>query len=179
MEKEKFSKLGKKARTAMIINSLIFILISVIVLTIIWIILHSLSIPKEIKKIDEVITYAILTIEVIFLIAEPTIGYNNYKYRINEKSIEIVKGVFFVNREIVPIRRIQQISINKGPVLNLFKLANIHVVTSGSAMKIEYLPKEKAEIIVEKLWKEVNDFAEKQLLNTEDYDGIIDSIEER
>ena len=178
MEKREFFKLDKKARIAMIINHIIVFMIMVGILSVIWKILHSLDISQELKKIDEVITLLLILIGIVFLIAGPTIGYNNYRYRINEKSVEIVKGIFFISREIVPVRRIQQVSVEKGPVLNMFNLANITVVTAGSRLEIEYIPKEKADIIVEKLWKEVNEFAEKQLLRTEEYSGKIESMEE-
>lgn len=178
MKKDDFLKLGKNARIAMIINHIIFMIIMLAVLSVIWIILHSFNIPNELKKIDEVITALAIFIGFINLIVGPTIGYNNYRYRINEKSIEIMKGVFFVNREIVPIRRIQQVTVDKGPVLNMFNLANITVITAGSRLEIEYIPKEKADSIVEKLWKEVNEFAEKQILGVEDYNGKIESMKE-
>ena len=177
MDKKDFAKLGKSARRAMILEEFIGVAIIAAVLAVIWIVVHAFKIPESVKRIDEIITVIAGILMLISLICTPTIGYSNYRYKINKNSIEKISGVFFIDHEVVPIRRIQQVSVDRGPILNLFKLANVTAVTAGSKIEIEFLPSEKAEIIVQKIRQEVNEFAELQIKNTEEYTGIID-IEE-
>lgn len=86
----------------------------------------------------------------------PQIRYNRWKYAINEDRVEIVKGLFNITREIIPIRRIQKIQIARGPLDRRFKLANVNILTAAGAAEIKFLQVEEAESIsgqLEKLLK--------------------------
>ncbi|MGP1556983.1 PH domain-containing protein, partial [Peptostreptococcus stomatis] len=91
------------------------------------------------------------------LILEPTLGYKRHLYRINDESIDIIKGVFFIEHTVIPIRRMQQIDISIGPINKLFNLADISITTGGGVASIDFLPLDQADLLAENLKKKINE----------------------
>lgn len=81
----------------------------------------------------------------------PRIRFRRYRYLIQADRIEIVEGIFFVSRTIIPIDRIHQIDIQKGPLDNAFKVAKVVVTTAGSNAAFRFLEPERADEIAEYL----------------------------
>lgn len=81
----------------------------------------------------------------------PFFEYKQWKYLITEDKIEIVHGLFFVTTTIIPILRIQHVSISQGPINKLFNLNNITISTAGGAHNITGLTLEDANKISEYL----------------------------
>ena len=173
-----YNKLGKNARKAMIISNLISIITCAIILLVIRFVLNSFSIPKRIFLVYDIVSVIIFFFFIMLAILECTIAYNRNRYKISDVSVEKISGIIFVSKSVVPIRRIQQVSVTEGPILKFFNLCNLQIVTAGGDITIEYLPIEVAEEIATKLRAYINEFAEKQLLNTEEYKGIIKNIDD-
>lgn len=81
---------------------------------------------------------------VIFALV-PRLRFRRYKYLIAQDRIEIVKGIFFVKKTIVPIDRIHQIDVEKGPLDRAAGVAKVIVTTAGSAVAFRFLEPERAE----------------------------------
>lgn len=77
----------------------------------------------------------------------PPVRFRRYKYLIAEDRIEIVEGILFVTRTIVPIDRIHQIDIKRGPLDTFTGVAKVIVTTAGSAAVFRFLEPERAEAI--------------------------------
>lgn len=85
-----------------------------------------------------------------FLIV-PKFRHMRYKYFIGEDRVEIIEGILFISRTIVPIDRIHQIDIARGPIDNAFGVSKVIVTTAGSNAVFRFIELEKAELIAEQL----------------------------
>lgn len=92
---------------------------------------------------------AVFLISVTAFIIAPNIRYKRYKYLITEDRIEIVEGIFWVKRTIVPMDRIHQIDVARGPIDNAFKLSKVVVTTAGSAAAFKFIDIDVADEISE------------------------------
>lgn len=90
--------------------------------------------------------YAIITIFIM-----PSIEYQQWLYFIGEDRIEIIHGIFFKKRALIPINRIQHLKIQQGVIQKKFKLASVDIYTAGGNHQIKALVYEEADEIVRKL----------------------------
>lgn len=95
--------------------------------------------------------YALMALSVVlalvYIAAVPLIRYKRYRYLITPDRIEIIEGVFWVKRTVVPIDRIHQISVSKGPLDSAFGVAKVSVITAGATAAFRFLEEEKANEI--------------------------------
>ena len=83
----------------------------------------------------------------VWFAAAPPIRFKRYKYLIAPDRVEIIEGLIFISRTIVPIDRIHQIDIESGPLDRLTGLESVSVITAGSSAKFAFLEPEEAEKI--------------------------------
>ncbi len=84
-------------------------------------------------------------IAVTWAVLFPILRFKRYKYLITPDRVEIVCGVFFVSRTVVPVNRIHQINVSRGPLDNAFGVAKVSVVTAGSTAVLRFLDEDKAQ----------------------------------
>lgn len=96
----------------------------------------------------------ILIIYALVVLVIPPLVIRNYSYEIDDMGVFRVEGMFFKSKKTLPYNTIQDVTINTGPILNKFKLANIQVSGIYSKLTINYLPKEEAEKLKEKILQE-------------------------
>ena len=89
----------------------------------------------------------------VVLVISPLV-IRNYSYEIDEMGVFRVEGVLFKSKKTLPYNTIQDVTINTGPILNMFKLANMQVTGIYSKLSINYLPIEEAEKLKEKILQE-------------------------
>lgn len=77
----------------------------------------------------------------------PAVRFKRYKYLITPDRIEIIEGVIWVKRTVVPVDRIHQISVSRGPLDTAFGVAKVSVITAGSTATLRFLEEEKANEI--------------------------------
>lgn len=94
-----------------------------------------------------VILIACAVLTVCYVVVVPLIRYKRYKYMITADRIEIIEGVIRIRRTIVPVDRIHQISLSKGPLDTAFGVARVSVITAGSTATLRFLEEEKADEI--------------------------------
>ena len=97
---------------------------------------------------------AILSIYVLVATVIPPLVLRNYSYEIDDMGVSRVEGVFFKSKKTLPYNTIQDVTINTGPILNKFKLANIQVTGIYSKLSIDCLSIEEAENLKEKILQE-------------------------
>lgn len=88
---------------------------------------------------------AVFCLATFFIV--PPIRFRRYTYLIAADRIEIIEGILFVTRTIVPIDRIHQIDIQRGPLDTATGVAKVIVTTAGSAAVFRFLEPERAEAI--------------------------------
>ncbi len=76
--------------------------------------------------------------------------WRNYNYEITEEGLEIVSGVFSRKTRDIPLRRIQNVDVQRTLLQRVFGLAKVHVETAGgdnTEANFRYVEAEKAEDI--------------------------------
>ena len=86
----------------------------------------------------------------------PKLSYKRRKYLFTEDKIEIVKVIIFIETSMIPISRIQHLTIDEGPLLRRHNLASIVVYTTAGFFKMEGLAREDAYKIADFLKNTVN-----------------------
>jgi len=81
----------------------------------------------------------------------PVIEYKQWKYLITDEKVEIVHGIFFVTTSIVPIVRIQHITVGQGPIYRKLGLHKVTIALASGTFEIVGLREERAREISETL----------------------------
>ena len=87
---------------------------------------------------------AALAVFIAYEAASPSVFFRYYRYRIDEDCIEVRRGVIIRTHTMVPVERIHQVNLKKGPILRRYGLMNVVVTTAGGTAAIEYLGEETA-----------------------------------
>jgi membrane protein YdbS with pleckstrin-like domain len=102
--------------------------------------------------------YVVLTCVVIInlydlaaLILFPKIEYLQWGYLVEEDRVVIRHGIFWVDKDIIPIVRIQNITVSQGPVMKKYGLFKIEMVLASGTFTIEGLKQDVADEIGENL----------------------------
>ena len=94
-------------------------------------------------------------VAVLWALVFPVLRFRRYKYLIDADRIEIIRGVLFVSRTVVPINRIHQINVSRGPIDTAFGVAKVSVITAGSTAVLRFLDEDEAQTIALYLNKRV------------------------
>ena len=137
-----YKNLSKRAKTVMLLTAMIQgILFAAAALIII------AKVFGRVSQIGLVLAIVCAVVSVAYVIIVPVIRFKRYRYLIEADRIEIVEGVFFIRRTLVPIDRIHQISVSKGPIDSAFGVAKVSVITAGATATFRFLDEEKADEI--------------------------------
>ena len=104
MNKE-YSKLSKNALICMYIASGILDVILAVAVDVVW----RLFFAEEMWAM--IVAIVVLVLCVFELLVSPCIRYNRYKYHIDDECIDVIEGLVFVQRNIVPIERLHKIAV--------------------------------------------------------------------
>lgn len=146
----KYQKLNRKAMVAMYLGTLIRAIIMGAIFVV-----GLIFMPKDLEFL-RVVNWILLGLVGLNLIIAPYFRYHRQKYIVDQERIEIVRGLIGFTREIVPIERIQNIELTKGPILRAFHLTDLSVITAGGRVKIGFLEDETAEGIADSLRDKIN-----------------------
>lgn len=100
---------------------------------------------RTVPVVPYIISAAALVLSAAAWIAIPKFRFRRYKYLIEKDRIEIIEGVFFTSRTIVPIDRIHQLDIRTGPLDKFVGVAKVVVTTAGSSATFRFLEPERAQ----------------------------------
>lgn len=70
--------------------------------------------------------------------------------------MDIRRGIIVVRHTLVPIERVHQVEVVRGPISNMLGLADVVVTTAGGSVCIQYLELAEAERVAQELNKHVN-----------------------
>ena len=151
---DEYKKLNKKCMSAMyIVYAIEYVILFLILFGIKYIWTADL---KNDLSLYDIVTLAILIIALVYIIIAPIVFYRRYQYIITSEKIDIRRGIIIIRRTMVPIERLHQVEIIMGPVNNLFKLADVEVITAGGSAKIQFLELPEANRIAEELNQQIN-----------------------
>ncbi len=134
-----YKSLSKKARQLMGVTALLesLLLLVVCLVAVIAANLYGTA------KIAVMVSGAVVA--VLWAVLFPIFRFRRYKYLITEDRVEIICGVVFVSRTVVPINRIHQINVARGPLDSAFGVAKVSVITAGSTAVLRFLDEDKAQ----------------------------------
>lgn len=81
----------------------------------------------------------------------PPIEYRQWGYYIDEEKVVIKHGLFFIKQTIIPIIRIQNITMSQGPINRKLGLYSVEMALASGSFDIPGLDKETAEHLSESL----------------------------
>lgn len=108
------------------------------------------------KTIYSVCFGLILFLCFVQLIFKTTLGYHYYCYEINETFIYTKKGYFTISEAYLPIERLQKVELTSNPLMRLFQLKSILLMSAGSSLTISYLKNDEADKLSKELSQKVN-----------------------
>jgi membrane protein YdbS with pleckstrin-like domain len=79
--------------------------------------------------------------------ALPPLRYRRWRYDIRDQEIDIQHGTFVVRRTLVPIRRVQHVETETGPLQSVFELASVAFHTAAGRTQIPALSSAEAEAV--------------------------------
>ncbi len=104
-----------------------------------------------------VVLIVLVVLLVINLFISPHFRYKRYKYLITNDKVDVVEGYIFIKRDIVPIERVHKITLERGPIENIYGLSKVVLTTAGGIVTIKFLKLKEAEVITENLKNLVNE----------------------
>ena len=152
------------------IHTLLFILACLTVLTGAGFVAHHFLSPHSLYfkiAFDVIIVLAILAIA--YPIADYCLATPRYRYLITDDKAECISGYFFVQRKLLPLKRLQKVETVSGPLAQHFKLTTITLTSAGGALAIEYLPTAIAEPLAERLKDRLGEILEEEKAQVTDH----------
>ncbi len=145
-----YTPLSEKAKPVLFITAAVqAILFAAVPVGVLWLALYDNAVLT--KPLCIGVTFCIAVLAVVWAVAAPVIRFRRYRYKLASDRIEIREGIFYIRRTVVPIDRIHQIDIVRGPLDSRFGLAKVTVTTAGGTATMRFLELEKAENICETL----------------------------
>ncbi|MBZ6014041.1 PH domain-containing protein [Leuconostoc gelidum subsp. gelidum] len=77
--------------------------------------------------------------------------YRFHKYLLQKEAISIYKGFFLRKSETIPLNRIQNVDKIQGPILKIYHLQNVSIVTAAHAFKIATINEDVAQYLRDQL----------------------------
>ena len=130
-------------------------LISILIIGAILIV--ALIIMSRVTFLDTYVFYgyiaagAILSYMILGLFLYPAIEYRQWGYIISDDRIEIRHGIFLIKITVIPIVRVQHITISQGPINRRLGISTINVHTASGVFGIEGISSEDASAMAEML----------------------------
>ena len=152
MEDNGYKLLNPKARLAMYIKNLI----AIVILAAADVVLFFFRADLE---MDMAVWYAItagIAVIVLTLLIWPAVFYKHYRYIVDTEKADVQRGVLFISRTVVPIERIHQVQVKRGPISNYLGLADVVITTAGGSASIQYLDYDVAQSVADYLNDTVN-----------------------
>ncbi|WP_125712415.1 PH domain-containing protein [Companilactobacillus kedongensis] len=151
---DKIEKLPKDIKTIWRINVFIDFLLFLIVLSALVII--AVFLPEEGQHLVEIGQMIVGIVAIVVLAGELILipyRWNFWTYYIDERQVELHKGFFFRKQIIIPIARVQNVTLKQGPILRIKDLQKVIVVTAAGKSEIEGIKASQAETLKELLMK--------------------------
>lgn len=143
-----YIKLDKKAITSWRISRLLRLPIWLIVCAAAFI--GGMFLPAA-GLVVKVLAVALAVYKIVGIVAYPQIEYKQWGYQIHEDRVDIRHGIFFINHTIVPVIRIQHITVSQGPVNRKLGLYEVEMALASNNFEIPCLSKTVADEIAENL----------------------------
>lgn len=93
----------------------------------------------------------LLAVVAVYMLVSPIVFYRRYRYRLDDEKLEILRGIITIRHILVPVERIHQVEVVRGPINRMFGLSDVVVTTAGGTVKVQFLEDGVAETIADSL----------------------------
>jgi membrane protein YdbS with pleckstrin-like domain len=93
------------------------------------------------------------------LIVLPPIRYRVFWYAISPTEIDIQHGIVFIKRSVIPMHRVQSLRVERGPIANHYRMANLRITTAAGSMSCSGLGRREADDVCSRI-SELSDVAD-------------------
>ncbi|MBO6536382.1 MAG: PH domain-containing protein [Balneolaceae bacterium] len=83
-------------------------------------------------------------IHCFFIFVLPKIRWKRWKYEVDDKGIDMQRGIIITKRTMVPINRIQHVDTRQGPIYRKYGLSSISLSTAATTHEIPALDENTA-----------------------------------
>lgn len=83
-------------------------------------------------------------LHLLFTIIFPKIRWKRWRYEVDEKGVDLQRGIIITKRTIIPINRIQHVDTEQGPIYRKYGLSSISLSTAATTHEIPALDVETA-----------------------------------
>ncbi len=146
-----YEKPDIKAVKAWRISRIIGLAILAVFLTAILVAANSLTPAKPFVHYGYIAAGILILYKIIGLIVYPSIEYRQWRYSITEEKVEIRHGIFFLTTTVIPIIRIQHITMSRGPIYRKLGLSKVEISLASGSFEIDGLNENTANTISEML----------------------------
>lgn len=143
-----YIKLDKKAITSWRISRLLRLPIWLIVCVAAFI--GGMFLPAA-GLVVKIMAVVLAVYKIAGIVVYPQIEYRQWGYQIHEDRVDIRHGIFFIKHTIVPVIRIQHITVSQGPVNRKLGLYEVEMALASNNFEIPCLSKNVADEIAENL----------------------------
>ncbi|MDR0500550.1 MAG: PH domain-containing protein [Coriobacteriales bacterium] len=84
---------------------------------------------------------------VIFVVVAPRLRWMRWSFEVGEEEIDILRGIIWRTRIIIPLIRVQNVDTKQGPVMRANGLASFTVATAAGEHEIPGLPIAEADAL--------------------------------
>ncbi|QNU68416.1 PH domain-containing protein [Ruminiclostridium herbifermentans] len=146
-----YQKLDSRILISWRIVRLISLVIVGLILTVALIIMSRVTFLEAYLIYGYIVAGIILSYMLLGLFLYPAIEYRQWGYIISDDRVEIRHGIFLIKITVIPIVRIQHITISQGPINRRLGISTINVHTASGVFAIEGISSEEASAMAEML----------------------------
>lgn len=88
-----------------------------------------------------------IVVSIWSIIFEPYFLQKNWRYEVDEEYLQMKHGAIRYVYEVVPMAKIQSVTINQGPILRKYGLYEVRIGTMGTGHEIPGLTEQDAHIL--------------------------------
>ncbi|KRK64824.1 hypothetical protein FC72_GL001878 [Companilactobacillus tucceti DSM 20183] len=151
---DKVEKIPKEIKTIWRINAIFdFLIFLIVILGMALIKMIFPGINKDFIIISQVVVSILAVIVIVSELVLIPYRWNFWTYYIDERQVELHKGYFFRKQIVIPIARVQNVTLKQGPILRIKDLQKVIVVTAAGKSEIEGIESTQAEQLKEVIMK--------------------------
>lgn len=158
-----YQKLDRKAVTGWRISRIIGFLVLLGCLVPTWFFHFDFLEDTKIRTILYIIEGVLILYKFIGIFIFPEYEYRQWRYIINDEKVEFRHGIFFVTTTVIPVVRVQHITVSRGPIYRKLGLSKVKIFLASGSFEIIGLTSETAEQISEGLKSKVIKRLDEQL----------------
>lgn len=94
-----------------------------------------------------IVAVAFAALFVLCVVVLPPIRYARWRYELTDDYLDIMRGIVWRKRFIIPFIRVQNTDTRQGPILRAFGLSSVTVATAAGEHEIPGLAMEEADVL--------------------------------